>query len=79
MIKLTEKHIQYLGFDYDSHDEEYSLWCAKNVYVNATFLPCGDFFITIQVHQATALLSHIKTEYQLDKLLNSLSEIKPTK
>ena len=73
MMIITEKHVQYLGFDYDSHAEEYSLWCAKNVYVNATFLPSGDFFITIQVHQATAHLSHIKTEYALDRLIKSLS------
>ena len=73
MITLTEKHIQSLGFDYDEYEQEYSLWCSKDIYVNITFVSCDDFFVTLQVHQATALLSHIKTEYQLDKLINSLT------
>lgn len=72
MIAITEKHIQQLGFDYDSHEEEYSLWCAKNLYINITFITGGDFFITIQVHQSKADLSHVRTEYALDKLINSL-------
>lgn len=73
MITLTEEYIQSLGFDYDRYEEEYSMWCAKNIYVNITFLPDGDFFVTLQVHQATAHLSHVKTQYALDKVINSLS------
>lgn len=75
MIKLTEEHIRYLGFDYDSHEQEYSLYCTKNVHINITFLPNGDFFITLQVHQAKADLIHIRTEYALDKLIKSLTPI----
>lgn len=72
---LTEKHIQQLGFDYDSHYGEYSLWCAKNLHINITFPDCGNFFVEIQVHEAKTDLSHIKTEYALDKLIKSLTAI----
>lgn len=76
MIKLTEDRIKRLGFNYDNYSEEYSLWLAKNTYVNITFIEDEDFFVTLQIHQSTVSLGHIRTEYQLDKLINAIRENK---
>lgn len=73
MSRITEKYVQGLKFNYDKREEEYSIWCAKNIYLNITFIESGDYFVKLQVHQATAHLSHINSTDQLNVLIKALT------
>ena len=73
MTVITEQYIKDLGFYYDEYEQEYELYCSKNIYINVAFSD-DDFWVILQVHQATAHLSHIKTIQELGDLIDVLSE-----
>ena len=73
MYNITEQFLQESGFQYDEREEQYRKDCCKYLFITAKYYSTYECYFWLELHGATASLSHITTQKQLKDLVKALS------